>query len=90
MRAKPGAPNVMFIVLDDTGHGQLGSYDSPITAPHLDALAASDLLYHNMHTAALGSPSRSYIITGRNHHANTTAAISAQMRLIRESLPRRA
>ena len=71
-----GSPNVLFIVLDDTGFGQLGCYGSPIATPNLDALAAGGLLYTNMHTTALCSPSRSCIITGRNHHANATAAIN--------------
>ena len=30
VRAKEGAPNVLFIVIDDTGFGQLGCYGSPI------------------------------------------------------------
>ena len=34
-----GAPNVLFIVLDDTGFGQLGCYGSPINTPNIDALA---------------------------------------------------
>ena len=76
LRAKPGSPNVLFIVLDDTGFGQLGCYGSPIATPNFDALAAGGLLYTNMHTTALCSPSRSCIITGRNHHANATAAIN--------------
>jgi arylsulfatase A-like enzyme len=76
LRAAPGAPNVLFIVLDDTGFGQLGCYGSPIATPQLDRLAAGGLLYSNMHTTALCSPSRSCIITGRNHHANATAAIN--------------
>src|SRR5687768_6433802 len=42
-----GAPNVVFIVLDDTGFGQLGCYGSPIATPNLDALAANGLLYTN-------------------------------------------
>ncbi|MFD9324058.1 arylsulfatase [Streptomyces sp. NPDC060053] len=67
---------MLFIVFDDTGFGQLGCYGSPIETPHLDALAASGLLYSNMHTTALCSPSRSCIITGRNHHANGMAAIT--------------
>jgi arylsulfatase len=67
---------VLFIVLDDTGFGQLGCYGSPIATPNFDALAAGGLLYTNMHTTALCSPSRSCIITGRNHHANATAAIN--------------
>ena len=76
VRAVPGSPNVLFIVLDDTGFGQLGCYGSPIATPNLDALAAGGLLYNNMHTTALCSPSRSCIITGRNHHANGMAAIT--------------
>ena len=73
VRAAAGAPNVLVIVLDDTGFGQLGCYGSPIATPNLDALAVGGLLYTNMHTTALCSPSRSCIITGRNHHANATA-----------------
>ncbi|AKL70631.1 arylsulfatase [Streptomyces sp. Mg1] len=76
VRAVAGAPNVLFIVFDDTGFGQFGCYGSPIETPHLDALAAGGLLYSNMHTTALCSPSRSCIITGRNHHANGMAAIT--------------
>jgi arylsulfatase len=76
LRAEPGAPNVLIIVLDDTGFGQLGCYGSPIATPNIDRLAAGGLLYNGMHTTALCSPSRSCVITGRNHHANATAAIN--------------
>jgi arylsulfatase A-like enzyme len=76
VRARPGAPNVLIIVLDDVGYGQLGCYGSPIQTPNIDSLAAGGLLYNNMHTTALCSPSRSCIVTGRNHHANATAAIN--------------
>ncbi|QOV44614.1 arylsulfatase [Streptomyces chromofuscus] len=75
-RATPGSPNVVYIVLDDTGFGQLGCYGSPVATPNLDALAANGLLYNNMHTTALCSPSRSCMITGRNHHSNAMAAIT--------------
>ena len=61
VRAHEGAPNVVFIVLDDTGFGQLGCYGSPIQTPSFDALAADGLRYSNMHTTALCSPSRSCI-----------------------------
>jgi hypothetical protein len=76
LRADAGSPNVLIIVLDDVGYGQLGCYGSPIATPNLDALAAGGLLYNNMHTTALCSPSRSCIITGRNHHADGMAAIT--------------
>ncbi len=76
LRAKPGAPNVLYIVLDDVGFGQLGCYGAPIRTPNLDRLAAGGLRYANMHTTALCSPSRSCMITGRNHHSNAMSCIT--------------
>ena len=76
LRARQGAPNVLFIILDDTGFGQFGCYGSPIETPNLDALAKNGLLYNNMHTTALCSPTRSCIITGRNHHSNAMSCIT--------------
>lgn len=75
-RAREGAPNVLFIVLDDTGFGHLGCYGSPIETPNIDALAADGVRYNNMHTTALCSPSRSCILTGRNHHSNHLACLT--------------
>lgn len=75
-RAKEGAPNVLFVVMDDTGFGQLGCYGSPIETPNFDRLAAGGLRYTNMHTTALCSPSRACIVTGRNHHSNGMACIT--------------
>ncbi len=76
VRAKKGTPNVLFVVLDDTGFGNLGCYGSPIETPNFDALAADGLRFNNMHTTALCSPSRSCIVTGRNHHSNGMACIT--------------
>ncbi len=67
---------MLFVVLDDTGYGQLGCYGSPIETPNFDALAGSGLRFNNMHTTALCSPSRSCIVTGRNHHSNGMACIT--------------
>jgi arylsulfatase len=76
LRAEEGAPNVLYIVLDDVGFAQLGCYGSPLATPNLDSLAENGLLYNNMHTTALCSPSRSCILTGRNHHSNAMACIT--------------
>src|SRR3954447_16694916 len=76
IRAKEGAANVLFIVLDDTGFGHLGCYGSPVETPALDRIADQGLRYNSMHTTALCSPSRSCIVTGRNHHANGMACIT--------------
>jgi arylsulfatase len=64
-----GAPNVVAIVLDDTGFGHLGSFGSDIGTPHLDALAAGGAAFNRFHVTALCSPTRACFFTGRNHHA---------------------
>jgi arylsulfatase len=76
-RAPKGAPNVLYIVLDDVGYAALGCYGSPICkTPHLDKLAKNGVRYNNFHTVALCSPSRSCFLTGRNHHSNAMACIT--------------
>jgi arylsulfatase len=73
-----GAPNVVFIVLDDTGFAHLGCYGSEIETPNMDRLAANGLRYNNFHTTALCSPTRSCLLTGRNHHSVGVGRISEQ------------
>lgn len=75
VRAREDAANVLFIVLDDMGYGQLGCYGSPIRTPNIDRLAENGLRYCNYHTPALCSPTRSCLLTGRNHHSNGVAAV---------------
>ncbi|MGH1490491.1 MAG: arylsulfatase [Acidimicrobiales bacterium] len=64
-----GAPNVVVIVLDDTGFAQLGCFGSDIDTPNIDGLAAGGLRYTNFHTTALCSPTRACLLSGRNHHS---------------------
>src|SRR6476661_4238689 len=68
-RAPEGAPNVVIILLDDTGFAQLGCFGSDIETPNIDRLAEGGLRYHRFHVTALCSPTRACILTGRNHHA---------------------
>ena len=65
-----------MIVLDDVGYSQLGSYGGPIDTPNLDKLAAQGVRYTDFHTTALCSPTRAALLTGRNHHAVSLAAIT--------------
>jgi arylsulfatase A-like enzyme len=63
-----GAPNVVLILLDDTGFGQTGTFGGPVPTPSLDRLAADGLKYNRFHTTAICGPSRASLLTGRNHH----------------------
>jgi len=64
-----GGPNVVMIVLDDTGFAHFGCYGSDLATPTIDRLASRGLRYTNFHTTALCSPSRAALLTGRNPHA---------------------
>lgn len=64
-----GKPNVIYVVLDDVGYSDLGSFGSNIDTANFDALATGGLRYSNFHTTTLCSPTRACLLTGRNHHA---------------------
>jgi arylsulfatase len=74
--APAGSPNILFILYDDTGLASWSPYGGRINMPTLDMLAANGLTYTQWHTCALSSPTRSTLLTGRNHHLNGMAAIT--------------
>ncbi len=67
--APPGAPNVVVILLDDTGYGQTSTFGGLVPTPTLDRLAANGLRFTRFHVTALCSPTRAALLTGRNSHA---------------------
>ena len=76
VHAPKGAPNIVLILLDDTGFGQYSTFGGGVPSPTLDRLAAEGLRYNRFHTTALCSPTRAALITGRNHHSAATGVIT--------------
>jgi arylsulfatase len=70
------APDVVVILLDDTGFAHLGCYGSELHTPNIDRLAAGGLRYTNFHVTPLCSPSRAALLTGRNHHTVGMRSVS--------------
>jgi len=70
------APNVVVVLLDDTGFAQFGCYGSDIDTANIDALAANGLQFTNFHVTPLCSPTRASLLTGRSQHAVGMRAIS--------------
>lgn len=64
-----GSPNIIYIVLDDVGFSDLGSFGSEIRTPAMDSIANNGLRYNNFHTRAICSPTRAALLTGRNSHS---------------------
>ena len=75
-KAPNGAPNVLYIVLDDVGFSAMSAYGGPIETPNIDRVADRGVRYTQWHTTALCSPTRSCLLTGRNHTRNSMACIT--------------
>jgi arylsulfatase A len=60
-------PNIVLIMVDDMGYGDLGCYGSTtIKTPHIDALAERGLRFTDFHSnGAVCSPTRAALLTGR-------------------------
>ncbi len=69
VKAPAGAPNVIWIILDDVGFGAASTFGGLINTPVFDSLAANGLRYTNFHTAAICAPTRAGLLTGRNAHS---------------------
>ncbi len=60
------APNIVVVLADDMGWGDLGCYGSAIPTPHIDRMAAEGVRATNCHSAsAVCTPSRYALMTGR-------------------------
>src|SRR5580692_682668 len=66
--AKPGAPNIVLILVDDVGFSATSTFGGVIQTPSFDRLAASGLRYNNFHVNSLCSPTRASLLSGRNNH----------------------
>ena len=67
--AQPGAPNVVWILIDDIGYGAASAFGGLIETPNIDKLANNGLRYTNFHTCAFSAPTRAALLTGRNNHS---------------------
>ena len=66
VKAPAGAPNVVWILIDDVGFGAAGTFGGLIQTPTFDSLASDGLRYTNFHTTAICAPTRAALLTGRN------------------------
>jgi arylsulfatase A-like enzyme len=68
LRAQTPPPNIILILADDLGYGELGSYGQKrITTPHLDRMAAEGMRFTQFYAGStVCAPSRSVLMTGQH------------------------
>jgi arylsulfatase A-like enzyme len=68
VKAPKSAPNIVVILLDDVGFSAPKPFGGVAETPTLEQLAQNGVSYNEFHVTSLCSPTRSAILTGRNHH----------------------
>ena len=67
-------PNILFILADDMGYGDLGCYgQKQIQTPNLDKLAASGVRFTHAYAQPLCTPTRVQLMTGQHNFRNWVA-----------------
>ncbi len=69
LNALADQPNIILVMADDQGWGQMGYYDHPVLkTPHLDEMAQHSLRFDRFYAAApVCSPTRASVLTGRTN-----------------------
>ncbi len=67
--APEGAPNVLLVLIDDSGFGNPGTFGGPVATPNMTRVAEKGLTFNRFHVTAMCSPTRAAMLTGRNNHA---------------------
>ena len=65
---KDSKPNIIFILCDDMGYGDLGCYSQPfIRTPHIDAMASEGMRFTQAYAGSpVSAPSRASFMTGQH------------------------
>lgn len=84
----PTPPNVIMILTDDQGYGDLGCHGNPVAqTPNLDALYACSTRLTDFHAAPMCTPTRGQLLTGLDAARNGALNVSSGRTLLRSGLP---
>ncbi len=61
-------PNIVLILVDDSGLMDFGAFGGEARTPHIDRLASGGLMFTNMHASPVCAPSRAMLLTGTDSH----------------------
>src|SRR6186997_613686 len=69
--AQPAKPNIVFILTDDQGYGDISAHGNPILqTPNMDRLHHEGVRFTDFHVSPTCAPTRSALLTGRHEFKN--------------------
>ncbi len=81
-------PNVIIVMTDDQGYGDLGCHGNPVAqTPHLDRLHDESIRLTDFHVAPMCTPTRGQLLTGLDAARNGAVNVSSGRTLLRADLP---
>ena len=66
-------PNIVLLLVDDSGLMDFGSFGGEARTPNIDQLAQQGMMFTNFHTSPVCSPSRAMLVTGTDSHLTGVA-----------------
>ena len=66
-------PNIVLILVDDSGLMDFGAYGGEARTPNIDRLARKGMMFTNMHASPVCAPSRAMLMTGSDNHLTGVA-----------------
>jgi len=80
-------PNVVIIITDDQGYGELSIHGNPVLkTPHIDKLAKQSTQFSDFHTSPMCAPTRASLITGMDPARNGCINVSSGRANLRKEL----
>ena len=86
--AAPDRPNVLIVLSDDHGYGDISAHGHPfLKTPNMDKLYAESVRFTDFHVAPMCSPTRGQLMTGVDAMKNGCTAVFAGRSMVREEIP---
>jgi arylsulfatase A-like enzyme len=86
--AGPPKPNVVILLVDDQGYGDLSSHGNPaLKTPNIDKLGAQSVRFTDFHVAPMCSPTRGQLMSGMDCLHNGASSVSAGRSFLRRGIP---
>lgn len=88
IKAEAQKPNVIIVMTDDQGYGELSFHGNPVLkTPNLDRLATGSIRFMDYHATPMCTPTRGELMTGLDAARNGAVNVSSGRTMLRSDLP---